>query len=98
MDVGNARVVHPAFAPRFGVQGAFKHSTENRRADVPPVKRSAMVHDDIHNLFREIRNLNLFIAEQASIHVWERLYLGIVFVALLQTSIQGLEQFDDAIA
>ena len=91
MDVGNARIVHPAFASCFGVQGAFKYSSENRRADVSPVKRSAVIHDNIYNLFRKIRNLYLLIAEQASVHVWEWPQLGIVLVALLQTRVQSLK-------
>ena len=91
VDIGDAGVMHSTFAARVGIQGAFKHWTENGWTDVTPVEWGAVIHNHIHNFLREIRNLHSHLTEQAAVHVWERFQLCVVFVTFLQLGIQCFE-------
>ena len=57
MDIFDRRIVHPAAASGFRVQGAFKHSTEDRRTDLTPVKRASYIENEVDDIIGKRRNL-----------------------------------------
>ena len=95
MDVLDACVMHSSLTAGFGVQGTFKYRTENRRGYFAPVEGSAVVHDDIHDFFVEIRNLNVLVGEKPAVHVGKRRKLGVVLVTIFGLGVESLEQVDE---
>ena len=103
MDILDAGIVHTAAAARFGVQGAFKHSTENRGADFRPVEILAgLVQQQIADFIGKGRYLYIFITEQAAVDIGERGQLRVIVlqigVAVLQLGVQHAEQFYQRLA
>ena len=97
MDVLDTGVVHPAAAPGFRVQGAFKDRPENGGADDRPVKVPAgLFQQEGFQFLGKGRNFNVFVAEQAAVDVGERRQRRVVIcqilVPLLWLLIQGSEQ------
>ena len=64
VDVLDARVVHAARAARRRVERGLKDRAEDGRADRAPVKaRTRIGEQDVHDLLRELRDLDVHLRE-----------------------------------
>ena len=73
VNVLNAGVVHPAGAPGFRVQRAFKDSPKDGGADGGPVKVLAgFPKNQVNDGFIQPGNYDVFICEQSAVDIGER--------------------------
>ena len=64
MDVLDARVVHATRAARRRVERGLKDRTEDGWADRAPVKACTRIGEqDVHDLLRELRDLDVHLRE-----------------------------------
>lgn len=62
--------MHSSIAPSFRIQGAFKYSTKYCRRNITPIKTfTRILQEKCSNFFCNLRNLNIFISKQSTIHI-----------------------------
>ena len=98
MDIFDARVMHSARAPRFGIERTFKHRAENRGTNFAPVERRAMFDDNGNDFRRKIGNLDVLCGKKSAVYIGEGSQRGVVFVARVDFRVQSLEQIDERFA
>ena len=100
MDILDAGVVHPPSPAGFRVQGALKHRTKNRGADLRPVEVLAgLVEDQVHDGFIQSGDYHRFFRKQAAVHIGKSCQILVhVGVSLFFLCVQYLKQVDQGTA
>ena len=95
VDVGDGRVVHPAFAARLGVERRFEDRAEDDRRDARPVELlAAFAQHKVEDFVVEGGDFD-FAAEEAAVDIGEGGQVGFeIGVALFGRRVEDLEEVD----
>ena len=96
VDVLNGCVVHPAGAPGFRVQCAFKDSAEDGRRNIAPVEVLAgTAENEVDHFIAQARYLNILVREQTAVDIGEcRQIIVQILVPLRNILVQHSKQID----